>query len=142
MTEDTILYSLLAFLGMFWLFFVALGVFSVIVKWKIFKKAGREGWESIIPIYSNIVLLEIIGYKWYYIFVFCLSAVPFVGWIAVLIFTISYNIKFAKSFGKETSFGIGLWLLPLIFQPILAFSKKVAYTGKSVNGDLDFNDMF
>ena len=35
-----------------------LAVIKLIGKWKIFKKAGRKGWEAIIPIYNIIVLLE------------------------------------------------------------------------------------
>ena len=35
-----------------WLFYVAIIVFSILVQWKLFTKAGKPGWASIIPIYS------------------------------------------------------------------------------------------
>jgi len=52
----------------------AISAWSVIVLieiiglWKIFIKAGKPGWASIIPIYNIIVLLEIIGKPlwWFY----------------------------------------------------------------------------
>ena len=36
----------------------------LIAVWKVFTKAGKPGWAVIIPIYSNIVMLEIIGQPW------------------------------------------------------------------------------
>ena len=33
----------------------------IIAIWKVFTKAGKPGWAIFIPIYSNIVMLEIIG---------------------------------------------------------------------------------
>lgn len=134
-----------AFAGMFILFsliFLAILVFLIIVYWKLFEKAGKPGWASIIPIYNVIVLFEIIGYKWYYIFLLCLSAIPVVGQIATMLFVISYSIKLAKSFGQSTGFGIGLWLVNPVFCAILAFNKDIKYIGPTVNGDIDFNDLF
>ena len=108
----------------------------------MFTKAGKPGWASIVPIYSDIVLLDIIGYNWYYIFIGCLSIIPGVGSLAVLLFEISKNIKLAKSFGKEVGFGIGLTFLNPIFTAIIAFDSSITYKGKEVNGNIDFNDLF
>ena len=41
------------------------------------------------------------------------------------------SIDLAKSFGKGTGFGIGLWLLPFIFYPMLGFGDA-RYEGPSV----------
>ena len=134
-----------AFAGFFlvWLVIIlAVAVFAIIVQWKIFTKAGKPGWAAIVPVYNVIVLLDIIGYKWYYVFCLCLGAIPIVGSIALLLFGITMNIKLAKSFGKDVGFGIGLLFLSLIFQSILAFSKDINYVGPAVNGDIDFNDLF
>lgn len=133
---------LLWFLSTFFIIGIALMIFSIIVYWKLFEKAGKEGWKSIIPIYNTIVLLDIIGYKWYYIFVSLLGIIPIIGPILLLLFMISYNIKLAKAFGQSTIFGIGLWLLSPVFAAIIAFSKDINYTGKTVNGNIDFNDLF
>lgn len=133
---------LLWFLSTFFIIGIALMIFSIIVYWKLFEKAGKEGWKSIIPIYNTIVLFDIIGYKWYYIFVSLLGIIPIIGPILLLLFMISYNIKLAKAFGQSTIFGIGLWLLSPVFAAIIAFSKDINYVGKTVDKDIDFNDLF
>ena len=71
-----------------------------------------------------------------------LGWVPVIGVVALMLFTISYSIKLAKSFGQSTGFGIGLALVNPIFVAIIAFDKDIKYVGQSVNGDIDFNDLF
>jgi len=134
--------ALLGFIGTFFVIWLAVIVFMIIVNWKMFTKAGKPGWASIIPIYNIIVLFEIIGYKWYYIFLLFLGVIPVIGQIALILFVISYSIKLAKSFGQVVGFCIGLWLVNPIFVAIIAFSKDINYVGPSVNGDIDFNDLF
>lgn len=124
------------------MFALAVVVFTVIVSWKMYEKAGKEGWKSIIPIYSTIVKLDIIGYKWYYVFFLLLNGISYIGPVIVMLFTILYSIKLAKSFGQSVSFGIGLAFLPTIFIAIIAFDKDIKYIGKTVNGDIDFSDLF
>lgn len=121
---------------------VVIFVVNAIVSWKLYEKAGKPGWTSLIPIYNTIVLFEIIGYKWYYIFFLALSSVPIIGPIAFILFTFSYNIKLAKSFGQGTGFGIGLALVNPIFRAIISFNNSIEYKGPVVNGDIDFNDLF
>ena len=82
--------------------------------WRIFTKAGRPGWASIIPIYNTIVLLDVVGRPWWWLL---LLLIPFVNIIVAVIL----YIDLAKSFGKGVGFGIGLLLLAPIFLPILAF---------------------
>ena len=90
-------------------FFIACG-------WKIFTKAGKPGWASIIPFYNYMVQCEIIGkgqFWWLWMLV------PFYGiYIAILMVN-----GLAKSFGKDTGFVIGLLLLPIVFIPMLAFGS-------------------
>ena len=45
---------------------IALYVVYVIGLWKLFKKAGKQGWEAIIPFYNTYVLVEISGLNWWY----------------------------------------------------------------------------
>ncbi len=129
-------------IALFVIICLSLIIFTIVANWKMFKKAGKPGWASIIPVYNTIILFEIIGYKWYYIFLYFLGMIPFVGYIALTIFTISLNIKLAKSFGLGAGFGIGLWLVNPIFVAIIAFNKNINYVAPSVNGDIDFNDLF
>ncbi|HOZ53965.1 MAG TPA: DUF5684 domain-containing protein [Bacilli bacterium] len=123
---------------------LAVGIVCIISMWKLFVKAGRTGWYAIIPILNIITMLDIVGYKWYYICAFCLSAIPYIGWLAALLFNVTYMIKFVRAYGNKEPipFAIGLIFLPYIFLPIMAFSKKIEYTGQVVKGDIDFNDLF
>jgi uncharacterized protein DUF5684 len=83
--------------------------------WVLFTKAGKPGWAAIIPIYNVIVLLEIVGKPVWWVILYLIPCVNIV--IALLV-----AIDLAKCFGKGAGFGIGIWLLPFIFVPILAFS--------------------
>lgn len=142
MNSSDVLGVAFGFIGILFIFLLAIVIFMIVVKWKMYEKAGKPGWASIVPIYSTIVLFDIIGYKWYYIFLLFLGGVPVVGVVALMLFTISYSIKLAKSFGQSTGFGIGLALVNPIFVAIIAFDKDIKYVGQSVNGDIDFNDLF
>lgn len=132
---------LFMFVGFIFLM-LAIVIFLIVATWKMYEKANKPGWAAIVPIYNIIVLFEIIGYKWYYIFLTLIGIIPIIGTAAAILFNISYSIKLAKSFGQEVGFGIGLWLLNPIFVSIIAFSKDINYVGPAVNGDIDFNDLF
>jgi len=89
----------------------------IIPLWKIYLKAGKPGWASIIPIYNIIVYLEIIGKPWWWILL--LLFVP----VANIIFAILMANELSKCFGKDAGFTVGLILLPFIFYPILGYGK-------------------
>ena len=82
--------------------------------WKVFTKAGKPGWASIIPIYNAIVLLEIAGKPVWWIVLLIIPGVNI-----FILFIVSIDV--AKNFGKGTGFGVGLALLGVIFYPILGF---------------------
>lgn len=124
------------------LMLLGLLIFSVVSTWKMYVKANEPGWASIVPVYNKIILFKIIGYKWYYIFLLLLGCIPIVGYLALMLFNIHYNIKLAKSFGQSTGFGIGLCLLPIVFIPMIAFRSDIDYVAPAVNGEIDFNDLF
>jgi hypothetical protein len=91
-------------------------IISIVALWKLFTKAGKPGWASIVPIYNLIVLLEIAGKPTWWI---VLMLIPFVNFIiAIILF-----IALAEAFGKGAGFGIGLAFLGIIFLPILAFGS-------------------
>jgi hypothetical protein len=138
-TMGVIILGMLAF---FVILAIALVAFVCVVNWKLYEKANKPGWAALVPIYNVIVLLEIIGYKWYYIFVFCAGCIPVIGALVVLLFNISYNIKLAKSFGQSVGFGICMCFFAPICMAIIAFDKNMHYVGPQVNGDIDFNNLF
>ena len=87
--------------------------------WKIFKKAGKNGWEAIVPLYNAYTLFEITwGNGWYFLLIFT-SIIPFLGWIACIVIVIMTMVKLAKAFGKDGGFVVGLIFLDIIFMAIL-----------------------
>ncbi len=101
--------------------YLALLLLIIISLWKIFTKAGKPGWASIIPIYNAIVLLEIVDKPLWWII---LMLIPIVNVIIAII----VNVELAKKFGQSVGFAIGMILLPIIFYPILGFGSA-RYTG-------------
>ncbi len=107
---------------------LAVAVFSIVSMWKVFKKAGKEGWAALIPIYNLVVLFQISGIDPKKLFWFLL---PFIGQIIVFVYLIMAYIKLAKAFGKSSGFAAGLIFLNVVFMGILAFDDSV-YSGTSV----------
>lgn len=105
---------------------IVLLVYQIIIRYFIFRKAGKHGFASIIPIYRDVVMLDICGLSpWLLLFVF----LPIIGWLILGIVDIFTRFSLAKAFGKGVGFGFGLLLLDPIFETILAFSKKIQYEG-------------
>ena len=123
MTDVQTIDSLYASLSQYAIFFVVMIVISIIAQWKIFTKAGEAGWKSIIPIYNAVVLFKIVGLSPWLLLLYLPSAIPIVGALIVFGLTIVMNVKLAKAFGKSGAFAIGLILLSIIFQLILAFGS-------------------
>ena len=105
----------------FWIVYaVALIAFIAILivsMWKIFVKAGKPGWASIVPVYNTWVLCEIAfnnNIMWF-IFLF----IPFLNFVSM----IAIMIGISKSFGKGTGFAILTIFFYVITFPILAFGK-------------------
>jgi hypothetical protein len=109
--------GLAAFSGVMGLIYLALIVVMIIAYWKIFTKAGEEGWKSIIPIYNVIILLKIVGRPWWWLL---LMLIPFVNFIILII----VMNDLSKSFGHGLGFTLGLIFLSIIFYLILGFGDS------------------
>jgi hypothetical protein len=92
--------------------------------WKVFVKAGKPGWGSIVPFYNIILMLQIAQRPLWWIVLFFIPVVN-------LIIAIIMSVDIAKYFGKGTGFGVGLALLGFIFFPILGFGDAVYQPSKS-----------
>jgi len=117
-TADAATTGLFAGAMLVWtLIWMALGLLMIISMWKIFTKAGKPGWASIIPIYNLIVMLEVIGKPLWWI---VLYLVPFVN----IVIGIIIAIELGKVFGKGAGWAIiFLIILPFIGYPWLGFGK-------------------
>lgn len=105
------------FLGFFFaLCIIAWVVLTIVAEWKIFTKAGKEGWKSLIPVYNAYTMLQILNMEPMLCF---LTIIPGANFMLAIVM----NVKLAKSFGKGTGFAIGLILLEPIFEMILGFGQ-------------------
>ena len=133
------------FMIVYMLICIAIAVVSIIGMWKVFTKAGEEGWKSIIPVYNMYTLCKIIGVNpWWILIVFLspiVAIIPIIGWLAEMAVVIYFGILVAKStanaFGKDTGFAVGLYFLSPIFYCILGFGKA-KYEGANPMNDIIF----
>jgi hypothetical protein len=119
-----------AFMGIMMIPILVINVICIIGMWRIFEKAGKPGWASLIPIYSAIVFLEIIGKPMWWLIMFVIPCtLPIFGiWALNLL---------SKSFGQSEGFTIGMIILPYVFFPILGFGKY-EYLGPAGAGFVGF----
>jgi len=111
------------------LFFTSLiiWVVSIIALWKVFEKAGVEGWKAIIPFYNYWVLCEIAGRPGWWALSFIFAVIPIlniIGWIVPLVVWIIVALDIGKAFGKSTTFSVvALIVFSLIGLLILGFGS-------------------
>jgi len=99
----------------FWILLcLAIVVIIIAGQWKVYEKAGQEGWKAIIPIYNTYILLKIVGKPGWWLL---LMLIPGVN----IIFAVWAMNMLSKSFGKDEGFTAGLIFLSFIFIPILGF---------------------
>ena len=102
-------------------------VLSIVAMWRIFEKAGRSGWLSIIPIVNTVVLLQISGYSGWTIF---LLMIPFVN----IIFAIFFSLRLAEKFGKSQVFGlVALFFFTIIGYFILGYGDATYQDDSAVS---------
>lgn len=93
-----------------WLFLMLAWLVLILVAgWKMYVKAGQQGWVAIIPIINILGLLKIVHRPWWWIL---LLIIPFVGFVVGIILM----VDLAKAFGH----GVGMALL-LVFLTAIGF---------------------
>lgn len=116
---------------------IAVVVLYVIGLWKLFKKAGKNGWEAIVPFYNTYVLVEIAGLNWWYFLIAIAGTI--VSWLGidglstitniagmVVNFFIFYNL--AKKMHKSpTGIAVASIFVAPIMAMVLGFSKNYQY---------------
>ena len=114
-TEETLLTLMTSMIGFLLIPFLLITILMGVSCWKIFEKAGREGWESLVPILNMVRFLQIAKMPiWTIIF-------PFIP-VLNIVFPLWLSYSLAKAFNKSVGYGVGLVFLPVIFYPHLAFS--------------------
>lgn len=115
--------AIVAFVGV-----LAFVVVIIAARWKVYTKAGKPGWHSLVPILKSLTLLRIAGKPGWWFFMFL---IPFVNFV----FLIRTYAALARVFGRGTGFAVGLVLLSPVFLPILAFGSS-RYQGTGTAGEL------
>lgn len=112
---------------------IAFVVVYIIGLWKLFKKAGKNGWEAIIPFYNTWILVEIAGLNWWYFLIAISGTIVSILGIsgldtlttlvgATVNFFVFYNL--AKRMKKsEVAYGVLAIFFAPIMTMILGFSK-------------------
>ncbi len=108
--------GLFSFYAGSWVIALAITIVIIVACWKLYKKAGRPGWASLIPIYSQYVLFDIATGKG---ILFLLLIIPVVN----VIITVYLYYKLACAFGKGLGFTLGLIFLNPIFVCILGLGS-------------------
>lgn len=109
---------------MMWYIIIAvLTVISMYGLWLLFKKAGKQGWEAIVPFYREYVLAQLTARPtWWVVLLF----VPIVN---IFIFYGLY-LDFLKSFGKRRFWEtVAAVLAPFVVLPIWGNDPTVKYLG-------------
>ena len=89
----------------------------IMAKMRLYEKAGRKSWHSLIPILNNYIDCDLAFNKG---ILFLLFAIPGVNIIMIML--VNYNIS--KNFGKSTGFNVGMALIPYVFLPLLGFDDS------------------
>lgn len=99
---------------------------KIIGQWKIFEKAGIQGWKALIPFYADYCLCKMTFGEGLFFLIFLIPG-------ANLIMQMILGIYLAKAFGKEIVFGILTGLFPFVMYLILGFSDSI-YIGPQMDG--------
>jgi hypothetical protein len=139
-TSITSTSGVLAFIMALWWIFLLLAIFIIVCQWRIYTKAGKPGWASIVPIYNLIVMMQIIGRPTWWVLLYFVSGIPVIGYIVAFVFNVVVSIDLAKSFGKSTGFGILVAFLPFIGYPMLAFGNAQYVSGSGQGNPNPFSN--
>lgn len=107
-----------------WYIFLAIFIIgSLYGLFLLYKKAGKQGWEAIVPIYGQYVMAQLVGRPtWWIVWLF----VPIVN---VFVFY-DFYLNFIKAFGKRRFWeNAAAVLVPFIVLPIWGHDQKVKYLG-------------
>ena len=135
--------------------FLALGA-MLWGQWLIFQKAGKPGFLSFIPVVRELEFLEIVNKPWWWIFPLLLTYSGVLGHLLSnsvasgleeykIVFTVLQllgalawlfvMVDLAKAYGIKGSFvyGLGLFILPFVFYPVLGLTHEYQITTDEKN---------
>ncbi len=113
---------------------IAVYVLYVVGLWKVFKKAGEDGWKALIPFYNTYVLTKIVGLSWWW---FLLAVAPTIvglvsgtstlvslGSICQIIANVCIAKNLSMKMHKDTATIVLLVLFPVVMYPVLGLGSS------------------
>lgn len=106
------------------LFAVVSNILYFATTWKLFQKAGRKPWESLLPFYNILITLKIIHRPWWWIIIIF---IPIVGPIMSIIIL----VDFIRHYNRRSLLDALLVIfLSFLFLAYINYSPQTQYTGK------------
>lgn len=152
MMDNTIFYIAIGLLIAILIIVIPLCIFYICGLWKLFKKAGKNGWEALIPYYNTYILCEISGLNTNWFIASIVSSLvatisannsfaivsPLFGLVNICV-TVAIMYNLAKKFHKDDTWVVLAVLFNIIIIPLLGFSSKDKYDNNVV---VDENSCF
>lgn len=128
---------------------LVLGVLSLIATYRLYEKAGEEGWKSLIPVYNFFVLSRIITGKYIFGTIYMVVALVYVIFYSIgaalqsvpmilisLLFALPVYVmagymyyQMGKVYGKSTGWCVAMIFLSPILIIAMGFDKDTVYCG-------------
>ena len=132
---------------------VPIFIIYIIAKCKMYKKAGKSGWEAIVPFYNNWVYTEIAGVEWWWFIALIASSlfsfstsngeqtISFnFGYVIGLFGAFVCNYNISKKLHKDVGFAVLMTIFPFVMIPLIGFSSNYSFDNSvkvSKNGPFD-----
>ena len=124
------------------IFFLAVQVIHFLGTWKLYKKAGRQPWEAIVPVYNAVILMKIIGRPWWW------TILLFIPIVNLIMFPVIW-VETARSFGKNTTTDtalvivtLGFYLYYLNYVAPVTYKTERSLVPKSASGEWTSSILF
>lgn len=99
---ESVILSIAAFVMVFALLALIIGIAAIVAGYKLFEKAGVAGWKVLIPIYNSYVLtVEIAKLDVIWFVLLFAGIIPVVGWLVAAVASLNIIYSVCRRFTKE-----------------------------------------
>ncbi|TWP26601.1 signal peptidase I [Apibacter muscae] len=106
------------------IFGIITNILYFLTTWKLFQKAGRKAWESLIPVYNLLVTIKIIHRPWWWIFI---VFIPIVGPIMTIIILVDFISHYNRRSWMDALLVV---LFSFVFLAYINYSPQTKYIDK------------
>ena len=133
--------------------FISIGIAFLVLyfvgMWRLYKKLGLEGWESLIPFYGKWMLFKQLKLNWYWFliyyaplfYLFYIDKASAIGYTAYFVASLVYIYNISKKFHKPNSWIVITFIFPFVSLPLLGLiTEKDADDTVSLTPNAMFDD--